>query len=164
MPGSWPCSPFFQRYRNGHRLLTRVKNALRPRPIPVKNYRARFTRDFRPPPLHPLPRVFQLAHGKWRVTLSPIRTGTDISIRFHDPPIDENIFFSLSFANLLKACANFVSNRIEGEREKERERESGKKRNESIRIFRRDRPIKIIKKISRRISTRFNRRENFFVG
>ena len=66
--------------------------------------------------------MFQLAHGKWRVTLSPIRTGTDISIHFHDPPIDENIFFSLSFANLLKACANFVSNRIEGEREKERER------------------------------------------
>lgn len=166
MPGSvGPALLFFfpQRYRNGHRLLTRVKNTLRPRPVPVKNYRARFTRDFRspPPPLRP-PSV---PAGSRKVAgyIKPDSNRNRYLDTFHDPPpIDENIFFSLIFSNLLKACANFVSNRIQGKREREGMK---KKRNESIRkIFRRDRPIKIIKKISRRISTRFNRRENFFVG
>lgn len=123
MPGSvGPALLFFfpQRYRNGHRLLTRVKNTLRPRPVPVKNYRARFTRDFRspPPPLRP-PSV---PAGSRKVAgyIKPDSNRNRYLDTFHDPPpIDENIFFSLIFSNLLKACANFVSNRIQAKRERE---------------------------------------------
>lgn len=167
MPGSvGPALLFFsppQRYRNGHRLLTRVKNTLRPRPVPVKNYRARFTRDFRSP--SPPPRPPSVPAGSRKVA-GYIKPDSNRNRYLDTLPRSSSYrrkyFFLFNFFESSKSLREF---RFESHSGKEREGGNGKKRNESIRkIFRRDRPIKIIKKISRRISTRFNRRENFFVG
>ena len=167
MPGSvGPALLFFfpQRYRNGHRLLTRVKNTLRPRPVPVKNYRARFTRDFRSP--SPPLRLPSVPAGSRKVA-GYIKPDSNRNRYLDTLPRSSSYrrkyFFLFNFFESSKSLREF---RFESHSGKEREGGNGKKRNESIRkILRRDRPIKIIKKISRRISTsRFNRRENFFVG
>lgn len=111
-----PCLLFglfssFERYRNGHRVLTRVKNALRRSFRPVKNYRARFTRDFR---------STNVSAGSRKVPICikvNSRSGTNRSRdtlpqspgRFPSMVISLFFFFSFFFPNPLKASLNFVA-------------------------------------------------------
>ena len=130
MPGSWAWFSFFslERYRNGHRALTRVKNALGRNPGPVRNHRVRFTRDFRSrrafqPVSRKVLHYIKIDSEKKRYT---DRSRDTLPPSLPDASYHLFLFFLFSFLSSypLKACSSFVASIVGDKREEEKENTS----------------------------------------